>query len=320
MLHGIPVVLGTAAFGTSIPTEESWRVLDKYASLGGRVVDTANMYAFWHPRGKGGESERVIGSWLARRGRRAFTIMTKIGSRPIDAHKDRNKVEGLSPGAVRSAVKKSLTRLKTDYIDILLAHHDDRNTPLLDTWKCFSDLVAEGKVKKIGVSNYSPARMAELARIVLKHDLAPIDFVQLQYSVIDPVGVHDWGNLVLLTRAMRSTLRRLVPGAVIFAYSPLLGGRVFEKTAQDEWPAEYDSLRNRSKVRTIQRKAGELNVTPSACVLKQIADQGIWPITATGNVARLETNLKLFNVKGARMMPATRLRHSHFSEEAARIG
>ena len=185
-------------------------------------------------KGKGGDSECVIGNWLERGDRSAFAIMTKIGSQPIDLNKDRNNLEGLSPKAVRSAVNKSLARHKTDYIDILLAHHDDMSTPLLDTWKCFSDLVAAGKVKKVGVSNYSPQRMAALARIVLEYSLAPIDFVQLRYSVIDPVKDIDLGKLVLLDSAMRATLKRLVPKPVLFAYSPLLGGMVFEKMAGDK--------------------------------------------------------------------------------------
>lgn len=285
--------MGTATFGTSISQEESCRVLDKYASLGGRIIDTANSYAFWN-HGKGGDSECVIGNWLERQDRSTFTIMTKIGSQPIDLNKDRKKLEGLSPKAVHSAANKSLARLKTGYIDILLAHHDDRQTPLLDTWKCFSDLVASGKVKKVGVSNYSPQRMAELAHIVLEYSLAPIDFVQLKYSVIDPVKDMDLGKLVLLNSEMRATLAHLVPKAVLFAYSPLLGGRVFEKTAEDQWPSEYDSIPNRKKVQAIQLKAKALNVSPSAYVLKQIADQGIWPITATGSAERLEANLKLF--------------------------
>lgn len=299
MMNGIPVGLGTAAFGTSISPEDSYRVLDKYASLGGRIIDTANNYAFWHPKGKGGDSESVIGSWLARRDRSVFTIMTKIGSQAIAPKEDFHNVEGLSPAAVHNAVNKSLARLKTDYIDILLAHHDDRNTPLLDTWKSFSDLVSTGKVKKVGISNYSPQRVAELAHIVLEYSLAPIDFVQLQYSLIDLAKDVDLGKTVLLNPEMRETLARLLPKAVIFAYSPLLGGTVFEKTAKDEWPSKYDSTQNRRKVREIQLKAKELGVSPSAYVLMQIADQGIWPITATGNAERLESNLKLFSVKDA---------------------
>ncbi|MDD3926472.1 MAG: aldo/keto reductase [bacterium] len=146
-MNSIPVGLGTASFGTSISQENSYRVLDKYASLGGRIIDTANNYAYWHPQAKGGESETVIGAWLERVDRAAFTIMTKIGSQPLVVKEGVNNLEGLSPQAVQSAVSKSLDRLKTDYIDILLAHHDDRSTPLKDTWEAFSELVASDNFK-----------------------------------------------------------------------------------------------------------------------------------------------------------------------------
>jgi aryl-alcohol dehydrogenase-like predicted oxidoreductase len=89
------------------------------------------------------------------------------------------------------------------YICAKIRDYDDRNTLLLDTWKSFSDLVSTGKVKKVGISNYFPQRMAELAHIILEYSLAPIDFVQLKYSVIDPVKDADFGKLVILNPEMR---------------------------------------------------------------------------------------------------------------------
>ena len=96
---------------------------------------------------------------------------------------------------------------------------------------------------------------------------------------------------------MKATLRTVLPNAVIFAYSPLLGGRVFSEAAKDKWPSEYDSIQNRERVKVIQREAEAIGVSPSAYVLKQIVDQGVIPITATGKVDRLATNLKLIVTK-----------------------
>lgn len=293
MINGIPVALGAAFFGTSLSQADSFEILDKYASLGGRIIDTANSYAFWNPNGKGGESESVIGKWQKQRDRSAYIIMTKIGSQPINVEDDLSILEGLSPEAVYQAVDRSLVRLQTDYIDILLIHHDDKTTPLLDTWLAFSKLVTMGKVRKIGVSNYNPERLTELVHIIHEHSLVPVDFVQLKYSVIDPVGEVDLGNLYALNQEMKNTLRIILPNAVIFAYSPLLGGRVFSKTAKEKLPSDYDSIKNREIVNVIQREAEELGVSPSAYVLKKIVDQGIIPITATGKTDRLATNLKL---------------------------
>ena len=293
MIKEIPVVLGTAGFGTSICQKDAWAILDKYASLGGRIIDTANNYAFWHPKGRGGDSESVIGNWLEKNDRSAFTIMTKIGSQPVALEEDIHHMEGLSPEAVHSAVNRSLTRLKTEYIDILLAHHDDKNTPIRATWESFTKLIATGKVKKVGVSNYQPERIVALANTVLEYDLAPVDVVQLKHSIISPMPTADFGQLILLDKEMKETLKKYLPDAVIFGYSVLLGG-LFEKGVEDEWPPEYDSVQNRRKVREIQRKAKELGISPSAYVLKQIANQGVLPITTTGKVERLELNMKLF--------------------------
>jgi len=298
-MNGIPIALGTASFGTTVSRDDSFGVLDKYASLGGRTIDTANNYAYWDPQGKGGESEAVIGDWLERGDRSLFTVMTKIGSQPLGGTKDINCLEGLSPDAVHCAVDRSLDRLKTDYIDILLAHHDDRNTPLLDTWKAFSELVSCGKVRKVGVSNYSPRRVAEMVSIATTYELAPLEVLQLQYSLLEPIEDTELGMLVRLDADMKDAAARLVPQVDIFAYSPLLGGRVFEKGANEIWPVEYDSMKNRQTVERIQLLAREMDVSPSALVLKRIADEGFWPVTATRSAERLEANLILFVENGS---------------------
>ncbi len=294
ILSGIPVALGTAGFGTQMSPEASFRVLDAYAALGGRVLDTANNYAYWNPLGKGGDSEAVIGNWLARVGRSNFTVMTKIGSLPVDPAGDRRNLEGLSPAAVRHAADASLERLRVDAVDILLAHHDDRATPLADTWRAFNDLVAAGKVRMAGISNYRPERVLDLARIAREQAWAPIGAVQFSYSLIAPLTGTDTGPLVVLDAAMKAVLARRLPEAVIFGYSPLLGGKVFEAADDARWPQAYDTPDNRSVARDIRRNAEALGVSPSAWVLKRIADEGIWPVTATRDPARLASNLALF--------------------------
>ncbi|MDA0745064.1 MAG: aldo/keto reductase [bacterium] len=289
-LNGIPVALGTATFGTSVPQSNAFELLDKYASLGGRTLDTANNYAFWHPDGKGGDSETVLGEWLENQDRTAFTVITKIGSQPAKNDKDANNLEGLSPGAINSAVNKSLARLKTESIDILLAHHDDRNTPLLDTWKTFTQLVESGKVKCAGISNYHPERIIELVQLINKHNLAPIDAVQLKYSVIDPAENADFDKLVALNAKMRETLATHVPNTIVFGYAPLLGG-LFEKDTDRKFPTAYDTPQNRQQVETIRQAAENAGISASAYVLKETVDNGIIPVTSTRNPERLETNL-----------------------------
>jgi len=291
MIQGIAAVLGTAAFGTTLTPADSFKLMDTFAALGGRMIDTANNYAYWVPQGRGGESETVIGQWLAKQRRRDFTVITKIGSQVVGQKNGVPMVEGLSPRAIRQAVEQCCIRLQTDCLDILLAHHDHPGLSLLEMWSAFSVLKAIGKVRGIGVSNYTPARLRELAELIARHALAPIDALQMKYSVIAPLPTAVFEKLEVLDDPMKQTIRDYMPQAAVFAYSPLLGG-LFENP-QGQWPAEYDTAENRHKVRTLQDRAKEKNVSPSALVLKMITDEGYFPVTATGSPARLQSNLAL---------------------------
>lgn len=292
MTNGIPVAMGTAAFGTSVPASTACELLDRFAALGGRILDTANNYAFWHADGVGGDSEAVIGDWLQPQSRAEFTVITKIGSQPALADKDANNLEGLSPEAVRNAVDKSLARLQSGSIDVLLAHHDDTDTPLLDTWRAFTQLVEEGKVQRVGISNYHPKRVVELARLIGEHGLAPISAVQLKYAVIPPVEGVDFGKLVVLSDTLKEALAVCAPEATVYGYGPLLGG-LFEPDTGGAWPAAYDSPQNRECVEQIRQAAAKAGVSASAWVLKSVVEQGIVPVTFTRSLERLESNLCL---------------------------
>ena len=293
MFPGIPVILGTAEMGSAIATRAAMAVLDAYASLGGRVLDTANNYAFWHPGATGGESETVLGNWLEQRDRHAFTVMTKIGSLPVRTATGFGDLEGLAPDAIRRAARDSRARLKTDCLDLLLAHHDDPKTPLLDMWAAFTELVAAGHVKHVGISNFQPHRVMELAELIRQHSLAPVAVVQLQYSLIQPATTAGLGKLVLLDQDMVATLKAHLPGAAVVGYSPLLNG-LFEKDPAAAWPPAYESPENRRTVARVQQDAQAGGISPSAQVLKLSVAQGVLPVTATGKVERLQQNLAPF--------------------------
>ncbi len=269
--------------------------MDAFASLGGRILDTANNYAYYEPEGEGGESEQTIGRWIARTDRTDMIVMTKVGSMVLDTRAAASDLvfEGLSPQVIHRATEACLARLGIDCIDILLAHHDHSDTPLLETWTTFSDLVGSGKVKTVGVSNYSSARLRELVGLIDKHDLAPLGAVQMKYTVIDRVRPREPALYAVFDADTKSMLHEFSPETIVFAYSPLVSGQVFEKPPDAEWPEEYDSARNREKVGAIQREARVLGVSPSAIVLKQLVDDGIIPVTGTTKPQRLADNLRL---------------------------
>ena len=144
-----PLVLGGNVFGWTAKGDTAFDILDAFISGGGTMIDTADVYSAWVPGHMGGESETVLGEWLAKRGRRDdVLIATKVGMLPGEGGK------GLKPARIAAAVEASLKRLQTDYIDLYFAHQDDRDTPLEDVLEAFGKLVDAGKVRHIGASNY----------------------------------------------------------------------------------------------------------------------------------------------------------------------
>ena len=155
-----PLCLGTNIFGWTIDEPQSFAVLDAYAAAGGNFLDTADSYSSWIPGNSGGESETIIGNWMAARGNRdGIVVATKVGKLA--------GLEGTSPATVRKAAEDSLRRLRTDRIDLYYAHMDDEDTPLEETLGVFGELVTAGKVRYVAASNFSAPRLAaalDLAR------------------------------------------------------------------------------------------------------------------------------------------------------------
>jgi len=153
-----PLALGGNVFGWTADRGASFDVLDAFVAGGGNFVDTADGYSHWVPGNTGGESEAIIGEWLAARGGRDDVVLaTKVSTHP--------SFKGLAPANVRAAVEASLARLRTETIDLYYAHYDDAETPLEETDAIFSELQDEGKIRAIGVSNYTADRVAEWIRI-----------------------------------------------------------------------------------------------------------------------------------------------------------
>jgi aryl-alcohol dehydrogenase-like predicted oxidoreductase len=177
----VPVIcLGGNVYGWTLPEAGAFRQFDQAFDLGLNFMDTADMYSRWIPGHKGGESETIIGNWLAKSGRRKDVIIaTKLG---LDMGEDR---KGLSAAYIRQAVEASLRRLQTDYIDLYQAHTDDKETPLAETLQAFDDLVKAGKVRYIGASNYSGARLAEALETSRKNGLASYVSLQPHYNLVE---------------------------------------------------------------------------------------------------------------------------------------
>jgi aryl-alcohol dehydrogenase (NADP+) len=177
-LHVHPLCLGGNVFGWSADAKESFALLDDYAEAGGNFIDTADSYMWRLPGNSGGESETIIGDWMAARGNRDdMVIATKVGSWP--------QRPGLSPKNIAEAVQDSLSRLRTDRIDLYYAHKDDPDTPLEDTVAAFDELVRAGSVRYVAASNYNASRLAEALAIAERNGLARYVAAQPHYNLVE---------------------------------------------------------------------------------------------------------------------------------------
>ncbi|MEU9503480.1 aldo/keto reductase [Streptomyces sp. NPDC048196] len=172
-----PLSLGGNVFGWTADEAESFAVLDAYVAGGGNFIDTADVYSAWVPGNKGGESETVLGNWLAARGNRDdIVIATKVGAHP--------DYKGLSAATIKSAVEESLTRLRTDYIDLYYTHYDDESVEVGEFLTALDDLVRAGKVREIGASNISAQRLEESLAFSDREGVARYVALQPHYNLV----------------------------------------------------------------------------------------------------------------------------------------
>jgi aryl-alcohol dehydrogenase-like predicted oxidoreductase len=173
-----PIALGGNVFGWTADEAESFAVLDGYAAAGGNFIDTADVYSAWAPGNSGGESEAILGRWIAsRRAREQTIIATKVGKHP--------QYSGLSAKSIRAAAENSLKRLGTEYIDLYYAHADDEKTSLEETLGAFDALVREGKVRYIAASNYSAPRLAKALEVSDREGYARYVALQQHYNLME---------------------------------------------------------------------------------------------------------------------------------------
>ncbi|HLI08072.1 MAG TPA: aldo/keto reductase [Ktedonobacteraceae bacterium] len=166
---------GGNVFGWTVDEQNAFPVLDAFFEGGGNFIDTADVYG-------NGASETIIGKWMkARNNRERVILATKVGSQ---MHNN-PEMKGLSRRYILSEVEASLKRLQTDYIDLYQTHRDDQNTQLDETLSALTQLVQQGKVRYIGASNYSPARLLKALQISQLHGFVRFESVQPPYNLVN---------------------------------------------------------------------------------------------------------------------------------------
>lgn len=178
-LKTAPWAFGGNVFGWTADRDTSFALLDAFVGEGFSLIDTADVYSAWAPGHKGGESEGVIGAWLAARpgAREKVLIATKLGMLPPN--------NGLKAEQIEAAVEASLKRLGTDRIDLYQSHRDDLDTPQDETLAAYDRLIRAGKVRAIGASNFSADRLASALKVSAERGLPRYDTMQPAYNLME---------------------------------------------------------------------------------------------------------------------------------------
>ncbi|MHC5259341.1 aldo/keto reductase [Streptomyces sp. UC4497] len=176
-LEVFPLSLGGNVFGWTADEATSFEVLDAYVAAGGNFIDTADVYSAWVDGNRGGESETVIGKWLASRGRRDDVVIATKGSQHPE-------FQGLSAANIKAAADASLKRLGTDHIDLYYTHYDKPEVPVEEIIGALDELVKAGKVRHIAASNISAERLQASLDFSDRENLARYVALQPHYNLV----------------------------------------------------------------------------------------------------------------------------------------
>lgn len=274
-----PIIFGGNVFGWTLDEQQSYAILDKFIDLGFNSIDTANNYSHWVAGNKGGESETIIGNWLKSRGNRTeIILMTKVGGRfDYDSKPD------ISAKNIKIEIENSLTRLKTDYIDLYQTHYDNESTPVEETLRTYEDLIKEGKIRYIGASNISKERLTENLVYAEKNNLPKYISLQPEYNLFD-------------RQKYESQYAKLVAeeGIAVIPYYSLASGFLTGKYTSDEDfknSARGDGIQKRywndrgiRILKELKEVANTYNTTQSAIALAWLlARPGITAPIASGS-------------------------------------
>ncbi len=298
-LRVAPLALGGNVFGWTADEATSFAVLDAFVDGGFQLVDTADVYSRWAPGHAGGESEAVIGRWLKTSGKRdRIVLATKVGKPMGDEGSGK---AGLSRRWIRQAVHDSLTRLQTDRIDLYQSHDDDPATPLEETMTAFGELIAEGKVRAIGASNFTAARLAEANAVAARLGVPRYECLQPHYNLVERKVYED--ELEPLCRAEGLGVINFFGLARGFLTGKYRSEADLSQSVRGGGVRKYLAAQPLGVLAALDEAAAELGATPAQVALAwQMARPGITaPIASATGVAQLQ---ELLGAARLRLSPA----------------
>jgi aryl-alcohol dehydrogenase-like predicted oxidoreductase len=281
------IAFGTQTFGWGVDEKTAHALADLYTGAGGNFYDTANTY-------NAGVSETILGNWLKSAGKRhekivASKVFFRTGEGPNDW--------GLSRKHILHSIDESLKRLRTDYIDLYQMHCSDRSTPLEETLETLNDLVRRGKVRYLGVSNFTPSQLVRARMLCSARGWSNVAALQAEYSLL--VREAEWELLPVCVEE----------GLGLLAWSPLAGGWLSGKYRQgepmpgdsragrgDRWddlPGQRESELAWRVIETLRAASVGLRKTPAQVALNWLLSRpGVTaPVIGARTAGQLEENL-----------------------------
>jgi aryl-alcohol dehydrogenase-like predicted oxidoreductase len=278
-----PLVLGGNVFGWTADEATSFKVLDAFLAGGFNLIDTADSYSRWVSGNKGGESETIIGHWLrARPGARdKVLIATKVGSETGP------RESGLSKPYILKAAERSLQRLNTDHIDLYQSHRDDENTPVDETLEAYAQLVRQSKVRVIGASNFTAARLEASLKASAAHGYPRYESLQPEYNLYHPEKFKK--ELVGLCRTEQIGVIPYFALASGFLTGKYRSEADFGKSARGQLMKGRLNPRGRRILAALDKVGQEVGATPAQLALAWLLAKGVTaPIASATSAEQLD--------------------------------
>ncbi|WP_413355184.1 aldo/keto reductase [Microbacterium sp. 1P06AB] len=273
-----PLSFGGNVFGWTADRDTSFAVLDAFTAAGGDFIDTADVYSAWAPGNSGGESETILGEWLASRRPSGVVVATKVSKHP--------EFPGLSAGTVRAGAEASLKRLGVDTIDVYYAHAEDDATPLAETVAAFGALVSDGLIRYPAISNFSAENTREWVRLAREQGVAEPIVTQPRYNLVDRA----------IERGVKPAAEEL--GLTVVPYSALASGFLTGKYRSTDASgqsspragsaAAYATPEGLAVLSVLDDVAAAHDVAPASVALAWLRAKGTVPIASASRVDQVD--------------------------------
>lgn len=289
-IDAFPIGLGSNTFGWTADAVTSLAILDAYREAGGNLIDTADVYSVWASGNSGGEAEALIGRWVAASGARSEVILaSKVSGHPNHP--------GLSSTNIKDGVERSLERLRTDYLDIYFAHYDDPSTPIVESAAAFSELVDQGLVRHVGLSNLPAPRIREWLDIAMSEGLAVPTVLQPNYNLLNREAFET--TLLPIVEQYRLTVMPYFGLASGFLTGKYRNESEVARSPRSAFLAPYANAVGFALVEVLIEIAVEVDAAPATVALAWLRQQAgvTTPLASVSRVDQLDTLIAAASLK-----------------------